>query len=123
MKLKLKLKKEEGLSCGIFMPIYLLEEFRVKMLIVFQNTRLQMSSDSITGFNSAKYDRTYSGSLGLTATRSLGEASSFMINTSFTDSDQEEETSDDFETYGLTFALDTSLGNQSLSPYLNAKQN
>jgi len=81
-------------------------------------TRLQMSSDSITGFNSAKYDRTYSGSLGLTATRSLGEASSFMINTSFTDSDQEEETSDDFETYGLTLALDTSLGNQSLSPYL-----
>ena len=81
-------------------------------------TRLQMSSDSITGFNSAKYDRTYSGSLGLTATRSLGEASSFMINTSFTDSDQEEETSDDFETYGLTLALDTALGNQSLSPYL-----
>ena len=81
-------------------------------------TRLQMSSDSISGFNSAKYDRTYSGSLGLTATRSLGEASSFMINTSFTDSDQEEETSDDFETYGLTLALDTSLGNQSLSPYL-----
>jgi len=81
-------------------------------------TRLQMSSDSIIGFNSAKYDRTYSGSLGLTATRSLGEASSFMINTSFTDSDQEKETSDDFETYGLTLALDTSLGNQSLSPYL-----
>ena len=81
-------------------------------------TRLQMSSDSAIGFNTAKYDRTYSGSLGLTATRSLGEASSFMINTSFTDSDQEEETSDDFETYGLTLALDTYLGNQSLSPYL-----
>ena len=81
-------------------------------------TRLQSSSDNVIGFNSAKYDRTYSGSLGLTATRSLGEASSFMINTSFTDSDQEEETSDDFESYGLTLALDTSLGNQSLSPYL-----
>ena len=81
-------------------------------------TRLQSSSDDVIGFNSAKYDRTYSGSLGLTATRSLGEASSFMINTSFTDSDQEEETSDDFESYGLTLALDTSLGNQSLSPYL-----
>ena len=81
-------------------------------------TRLQSSSDDVIGFNSAKYDRTYSGSLGLTATRSLGEASSFMINTSFTDSDQEEETSDDFESYGLTLALDTYLGNQSLSPYL-----
>ena len=41
-----------------------------------------------------------------------------MINTSFTDSDQREETADDFESYGLTLALDTSLGNQSLSPYI-----
>ena len=81
-------------------------------------TRLQMSSDSITGFNSAKYDRTYSGGLGLTATRSLGEASSFMINMNVTDSDQEGERGDDFESYGLTLALDTYLGNQNLSPYL-----
>ena len=36
MKLNLHLKKEENLSCGIFMPTYLLEEFIVKMLIVFQ---------------------------------------------------------------------------------------
>jgi len=81
-------------------------------------TRLQSSSDEIIGFNTAKYDRTYSGSLGLTATRSLGEASSFMINMNVTDSDQEEERSDDFESYGLTLALDTYLGNQNLSPYL-----
>ena len=81
-------------------------------------TRLQSSSDSLIGFNTPKYDRTYSGSFGLTATRALGEASSFMINANVTDSEQEEETSDDFESYGLTFALDTSLGNQSLSPYL-----
>ena len=80
-------------------------------------TRTQSSSDSVIGFNSAKIDRTYSGSLGLTATRSLGEASSFMINVNSTDSDQEEERGDDFESYGLTLALDTSLGNQSLSPY------
>ena len=80
--------------------------------------RLQNSSDSVVGFNSPKFDRTYSGGLGLTATRSIGEGSSFMINASVTDSQQEEETSDDFESYGLTFALDTSLGNQSLSPYL-----
>lgn len=81
-------------------------------------TRLQSSSDEVIGFNTAKYDRTYSGSLGLTATRSFGEASSFMINANVTDSDQEEERSDDFESYGLTFALDTYLGNQNLSPYL-----
>ena len=81
-------------------------------------TRLQSSSDSVIGFNTAKYDRTYSGNLGLTATRSVGETSSFMININVTDSDQEEETGDDFESYGLTLALDTSLGNQSLSPYL-----
>jgi len=80
-------------------------------------TRLQSSSDSVIGFNSAKYDRTYSGSLGLTATRSVGEASSFMINMSTTDSDQEEETGDDFESYGLTLALDTYVGSQNLSPY------
>jgi len=81
-------------------------------------TRLQSSSDEVIGFNTAKYDRTYSGSLGLTATRSFGEASSFMINANVTDSDQEVERSDDFESYGLTFALDTYLGNQNLSPYL-----
>jgi len=80
--------------------------------------RLQSSADEVIGFNSAKYDKTYSEGLGLTATRSLGETSSLMINTSFTDSDQREETADDFESYGLTLALDTSLGNQSLSPYI-----
>ena len=80
-------------------------------------TRLQSSSDSLIGFNTPKYDRTYSGSFGLTATRALGEASSFMINANVSDSDQEEERSDDYESYGLTLALDTSLGNQSLSPY------
>ena len=81
-------------------------------------TQTQSSSDSIIGFNSAKDDRTLSGSLGVTATRSIGEASSFMINLSHTDSEQYQETSDDYETYGLTLALDTSIGNQSLSPYL-----
>ena len=81
-------------------------------------TRLQSSADEVIGFNSAKYDKTYSEGLGLTATRSLGETSSLMINTGFTDSDQREETADDFESYGLTLALDTSLGNQSLSPYI-----
>ena len=81
-------------------------------------SRQQMSSDSRTGFNTAKHDRTLSGSLGLTATRSVGEASSFMINLSQTKSEQYFETGDDFESYGLTLALDTSVGNQSLSPYL-----
>ena len=81
-------------------------------------TRRQFSSDSIIGFNTPMFDRTYTGSLGLTATRSIGEASSFIINTSFTDSRQNQETSDDFESYGLMLALDTSIGNQGLSPYL-----
>ena len=81
-------------------------------------TRKQMSSDSVIGFNSAKYDRTLSGSLGLTATRSIGEASSFMINISHSESEQYFETSDDYESYGLTLALDTYVGSQSLSPFL-----
>ena len=80
-------------------------------------SRTQMDSDSVTGFNTAKHDRTLSGSLGFSATRSIGEGSSFIINLSHSDSEQYMETGDDFESYGLTFALDTSLGNQSLSPY------
>ncbi len=81
-------------------------------------SRKQNDSDTVTGFNKAKHDRTLSGSLGISATRSIGETSSFMINLSQTKSEQYFETSDDFESYGLTFALDTMLGNQSLSPYL-----
>jgi|TARA_Y100000294_G_scaffold48559_1_gene45476 hypothetical protein len=81
-------------------------------------TRLQDSSDSVTGFNTAKFDRTYTGSLGLTATRLLGKASSLIINVSGTGSNQEHDRTDDFTDYGMTLSLDTSLGNQSLSPYL-----
>ena len=81
-------------------------------------SRKQMSSDNVTAFNTAKHDRTLSGTLGISATRSVGETSSFMINISHTDSEQYQETSDDFESYGLTLAYDTSIGNQSLSPYL-----
>ena len=80
-------------------------------------TGLQSSSDSVIGFATPRYDQTYSGSLGLTATRAIGDASSFMINISGTGSDQAIETSDNYSTYGMTFALDTTLGNQSLSPY------
>ena len=80
--------------------------------------RLQVSSGSITSFNSAMHDRTYSSSFGLTALRSVGEASSLMINAGFSDSRQVVDTADDFDTYSLTFAFDTTIGNQSLSPYL-----
>ncbi len=81
-------------------------------------SRTKSSSDSVIEFTTPKHDRTLSGSFGLTATRSVGEASSFMINLSQTKSEQYFETSDDFESYGLTLAFDTSVGNQSLSPYL-----
>ena len=40
-----------------------------------------------------------------------------MINLSQTLSEQYQETSDDYESYGLTLALDTIVGSQSLSPY------
>ncbi len=82
------------------------------------NSRKQSSSSSPAGFNTAMHDRTLNGSLGLTAIRTLSESSSFMINLSHTDSEQYQETDDDFESYGLTFAFDTFVGNQSLSPYL-----
>ena len=64
------------------------------------------------------HDRTLSGGIGLSATRPIGEESSFLINASHSTSEQYSETDDDYQSYGLTFALDTVLGNQSLSPYL-----
>tara|TARA_B100000579_G_scaffold413667_1_gene406538 strand:- start:286 stop:1848 length:1563 start_codon:yes stop_codon:yes gene_type:complete len=81
-------------------------------------TRLKMLSDSRVEFGSAKYDRTGSGSLGISATRPVGEESSLLISFSHTTSDQYQELDDDFQSYGLTFGFDTVLGNQSLSPYL-----
>ena len=81
--------------------------------------RLQDSgSDNIIAFNSPMFDRTFTGGLGLTASRTIGAASAFSIIANFTDSEQDVETSDDAESYSLTFSLDTTVGNQSLSPYL-----
>ena len=81
-------------------------------------TRTKSSSDARIGFNSAKFDETLSGGFGLSASRPLGEESSFLINLSHTSSQQHEERDDDYQSYGLTLALDTVLGNQSISPYL-----
>lgn len=81
-------------------------------------TRLKKSSDSTIEFNSAKYDSTASASMGISATRPVGEQSSLLINFSHTTSDQDQELDDDSQSYALTFGLDTVLGNQSLSPYL-----
>ena len=81
-------------------------------------TRLKSESDSVVGFNSAKYDRTLSGGLGLSAVRPVGEESSLLLNVSHSSSEQYQETDDDYQSYGFTFALDTVLGNQSLSPYM-----
>jgi len=79
--------------------------------------RLKLSSGSLTGSNAARHDRTLSGSVGFTATRPVGEESSFMINLAHTLSEQYQETDDDYQSYGLTLAMDTVLGGQSLSPY------
>ena len=81
-------------------------------------TRLKEESDSVVGFNSAMHDRTLSGGIGLSATRPIGEESSFLINASHSLSEQYAETDDDYQSYGLTFAIDTVYGNQSLSPFL-----
>ena len=81
-------------------------------------TRLLKSSDSTDVFTTPKHDRTGSGSMGISATRPIGEQSSLLINLAHTTSDQYQELGDDFQSYGLTFGFDTVLGNQSLSPYL-----
>ena len=81
-------------------------------------TRLKMTSDEREEFGSAKYDRTGSGSLAISASRPVGEQSSLLISLSHSTSDQYQELDDDFQSYGLTLGLDTVLGNQNLSPYL-----
>ena len=81
-------------------------------------TRLKEESDEVVGVNSAKYDSTASGGIGLSATRPIGEESSFLINLAHTQSEQHQEGDDDYQSYGFTLALDTVLGGLSLSPYL-----
>ena len=80
-------------------------------------TRTKHSSGSVEDFNSAMFDNVYSGSMGFTVIRSIGEASSMMINLSGTGSRQDVETTDNYESKGLTFAYDTSIGNHLVSPY------
>ena len=80
--------------------------------------RLKLSSDSLVGSNAARFDRTLSGGVGFTATRPFAEESSLMINFAHTYSEQYQETDDDYQSYGLTMAVDTTMGGQSLSPYL-----
>ena len=81
-------------------------------------TRLKSESDSVVGFNSAKHDRTLTGSIGFSASRPIGEESSLLINLSHTTSEQYAETDDDYQSYGLTLGLDTVFAGQSISPYL-----
>ena len=85
-------------------------------------TRLKEESDEVVGVNSAKYDSTASGGIGLSATRPIGEESSFLINLAHSQSEQHQEGDDDYQSYGLTLALDTVLGGFSLSPYLMASK-
>ncbi len=81
-------------------------------------TRTKQSDGEVVSFNTAMFDNVYSGNMGFTAVRSIGEASSMMFNFSGTGSRQDVDTTDNFETLGLTFGFDTSIGNHSLSPYL-----
>ena len=85
-------------------------------------TGLKSSSDEVIAFTTAKYDRTYSESLGFTALRAIGEASSVMFNLSGTYSHQDDENTDDFDSLGLTVSYDTSVGNHSISPYFMLSQ-
>ena len=78
-------------------------------------TRKKLSSNELDEFASARFDRTYTGTLGLTAVRALTEKSSLTILPSFTESRQDDETSDDFQSYSLYLGFDTMFKNQSLS--------
>ena len=80
-------------------------------------TRTKHSSDAVDDFNSAMFDNVYSGSMGFTAIRSIGESSSMMANLSGTSSRQDVDTTDNFESLGFTLAYDTSIGKHLISPY------
>ncbi len=82
-------------------------------------SRQKMSSNERDTMASAMFDRTYTGALGLMAVRTLSETSSLTILPSFTESRQDDETSDDFQSYSLFLGYDTIYKNQSLSPYLS----
>ncbi len=81
------------------------------------STRFKESSSEREEFNSPKFDRTLSGSMGLSASRPVGEESSLLINLSQTTSEQYLESDDDYQSYGLTLGLDTVFLGQSISPY------
>ena len=82
------------------------------------SSKLKESSGTREEFNSPKFDRTLSGSMGLSASRPVGEESSLLLNLAHTTSNQYKEADDDFQSYGFTLGFDTTLGNQSLSPYI-----
>ena len=86
------------------------------------STRFKESSGSREAFNSPKFDRTLSGSMGLSASRPVGEDSSLLINLSQTTSEQYFEADDDYQSYGLTLGLDTVFLGQSVSPYFILKK-
>ena len=84
--------------------------------------RKKSEEGEVAEFTSAMFDKTTSGGISFSATRPIGEESSFLANISHTTSNQHQEHDDDFQSYGLTLGLDTVLGGQSLSPYFTVSK-
>ncbi|MDC1280131.1 tetratricopeptide repeat protein [Pelagibacteraceae bacterium] len=82
------------------------------------NTGKKTTADVVEEFASARSDYTLSESLGLTITRTVGEISSLIFNFNGTASQQDEETTDDFNNLGLMVAYDTSFKNHGVGPYI-----
>ena len=82
------------------------------------NTGKKITADVVEEFASARSDYTLSKSLGFTASRTVGEISSLILNFNSTASRQDEETTDDFNNLDLMVALDTSFENYGVSPYI-----
>ena len=81
-------------------------------------TRKKSEEGEVAEFTSPMHDKTASAGLSFSATRPVGEESSFLANISHSLSNQHQEHDDDFQSYGLTLGLDTVLGGQSISPYI-----
>ena len=94
----------------------------VTMLIVLLKQENKVRKVKLQNLHLAMFDKTTSGGISISATRPIGEESSFLANISHTTSNQHQEHDDDFQSYGLTLGLDTVLGGQSLSPYFTVSK-
>ena len=81
------------------------------------STRFKESSGSREAFNSPKFDRTLSGSMGYPHQDRLAKSPRYLLIYPKLHLNNIYESDDDYQSYGLTLGLDTVFLGQSVSPY------